>query len=152
MIRRAAPKDLDRIVELAVESVSTNPLPVRIDRDAMREQARICMAPQNYLSVVEDGGEVIAAWAAETHSSFWHERKTSSVLLHYSRRPGAWVALARDFYRWLESRPVVRVAVLELEPESDPRMVRLLKRIGFTRQSTNLSYVRGLVCGQTEAG
>jgi hypothetical protein len=62
------------------------------------------------------------------------------------------VSLARDFHRWLESRPAIRVAVLELEPESDPRMVRLLKRVGFERESTNLSYVRGLVCGQTEAG
>lgn len=143
MIRRATHSDISAIVDLAVESVSINPIPVVIDREAMRAQAIECMAPQNYLRVVERDGEVVGAWAAVTHPSFWHERRVCSVLLHYARMPGAWVQMARDFHRWVESRPVIRVAVMELEPESDPRMVRLLKRIGFGRESTNLAYVRG---------
>jgi hypothetical protein len=32
--------------------------------------------------------------------------------------------------------------VLELEPNADPRLVKFLKRVGFERESLNLSYVR----------
>jgi hypothetical protein len=144
IVRPAVHEDLPTIVDLAVESVSINPLPVVIDRKAMRGQAIDCMAPQNYLRVCEVDGCVVGAWAAVTHPSFWHERRVCSVLLHFSRTPGGWVRLARDFYRWVSGRGAIRVAVLELEPEADPRMVRLLKRIGFTRESTNVSYVRGI--------
>lgn len=144
MIRKAVPGDVGAIVDLAVESVSINPIPVVIDREAMRDQTIECMAPQNYMRVFERDGEVIGAWAAVTNPGFWHERRVASVLLHYAREPGVWVRLARDFYRWVEGRGAIRVAVMELEPESDPRMIELLKRIGFTRESTNLSYVRGM--------
>lgn len=144
MIRAAKPGDIGAVVDLAVESVSINPIPVIIDRDAMREQALECTAPQNYLRVFDRDGTVIGAWAAVTHPSFWHERRVSSVLLHYAREPGVWARLARDYFKWVEGRGAIRVAVMELEPESDPRMVALLNRIGFARVSTQVSYVRGM--------
>lgn len=147
---KARPGDVQVVVDLACESVSIDPLPVVIDRDAMAEKARYCMAPQNYLRLAKRDGEIVGAWAAEVHSSFWHERLVCSVLLHYARVPGAWAAMARDFYRWADSRKAIRVTVMELEPGADPRMVRLLKRIGFTRESTNLAYVRNLGRGDQQ--
>lgn len=143
-VRPAKPADVSIIVELAVESVNINPIPVVIDKQSMADQAKACMAPQNFMRVIERDGVVVGAWAAVVHDSFWHERKVCSVLLHYAREPGAWVAMAREFYKWVSGRGGIRVAVIELEPESDPRMVRLLKRIGFDRESTNVAFVRGL--------
>lgn len=144
MIRRATRSDLNAIVDLAVESVSINPIPVKIDRDAMRETADQCLQPAHFLMVAEVDGVVTGALAACVQPSFWYQKLQCSVLLHYSRQPGQWVRLMREFSRWAQSRSGIKVAVIELEPESDPRMISFLSRIGFDRVSTNVCYVRGL--------
>lgn len=141
--RPATPADLDAIVDLAVESVSRDPLPVRISRDAMRETAKSCLAPSHFMWVAEQDGRVVAAVAACVQPSFWYERAQCSVLLYYSRVRGAGIALLRQFARWVKSRPAIKVAVMELEPGADPRLVALMKRLGFARESTTLSFVRG---------
>ena len=64
------------------------------------------------------------------------------MLLYYTRVPGAGAALMREFARWVKSRSAIKVAVLELEPSTDIRMVRFLRRLGFDRKSINMSYVR----------
>lgn len=143
MIRRAARKDLSAIVDLAVESVSINPIPVKIDREAMRDTAEQCLQPAHFLMVAETDGVVTGALAACVQPSFWYQKLQCSVLLHYSRKPGEWAQLMREFSRWVHSRSGIKVAVIELEPESDPRMIKFLARIGFDRASTNVCYVRG---------
>jgi len=144
MIRKAKPQDIESIVSLAVESVSRNPIPVRIDKSAMRYTAKECMGPTNFCWVSEIDGEVVAAVAACSQPSFWFERQQCSVLLYYTRVPGEGAKLLRQFMRWVKSRPVIKVAVMELEPETDQRLVKFLNRIGLDRESTNVSYVRGL--------
>jgi len=74
--------------------------------------------------------------------SFWFKKLSCSVLLYYSRVPGAGLPLMREFARWVKSRSAIKVAVLELEPGADPRLIKFLRRVGFTRESQNLSYVR----------
>lgn len=143
-LRPATLKDLDAIVDLAVESVSQNPLPVNIDRGRMRETAVECISSAaHFLWVVEEDGVVCGALAAVVHPSFWYRGGQCSVLLYYARTPGAGIAVIRKFARWVKDRPMVKVAVFELEPEADPRLAKLLARLGFTRQSLNCSYVRG---------
>lgn len=143
IIRRATDRDLDAIVELAIESVSRDPLPVRISKDAMRETARSLLAPAHFMWVTEVAGRVVAAVAACVQPSFWFERAQCSVLLYYSRAPGAGIGLLREFARWVKGRAAIKVAVIELEPGADPRLVSLLNRLGFSRESANLTYVRG---------
>jgi len=142
-IRRAVPADIGPVIELAIESVSRDPLPVRVSREAMRDTGRTLMAPSHFFWVAEQGGRIVAAVAACVQPSFWFERAQCSVLLYYSRVRGAGVRLLREFARWVRSRPTIKVAVIELEPGVDPRLVRLMKRMGFARESTNLTYVRG---------
>ncbi|MDP1931895.1 MAG: hypothetical protein Q8L60_10600 [Gammaproteobacteria bacterium] len=144
MIRRATRSDLDAIVDLAVESVSINPIPVKINRAAMRETADRCLQPAHFLMVSEIDGVVVGAVAACVQPSFWYDKLQCSVLLHYSRHPGQWVRLMMEFSKWVKSRSGIKVAIIELEPESDPRMISFLSRIGFDRVSTNVCYVRGL--------
>lgn len=144
MIRRATRSDLPAIVELAVESVSINPISVKINREAMRETADQCLQPAHFCMVAEIDGAVVGALAACVQPSFWYDKLQCSVLLHYSRVPGLWVRLMVEFSKWVKSRNGIKVAVIELEPESDPRMIKFLARIGFDRVSTNVCYVRGL--------
>lgn len=144
MIRRATPSDLSAIVDLAVESVSINPIPVKISREAMREAADQCLQPAHFCMVSEIDGVVVGAWAACVQPSFWYDKLQCSVLLHYARVPGEWAKLAREFSKWAKSRSGIKAAVIELEPESDPRMITFLARVGFDRVSTNVCYVRGM--------
>lgn len=142
--RKATMSDVPAIVDIAVESVSKDPLPVRIDREAMAEMAKECMGPAHFMWVTEDdGGKVVAAMAAYAQKGFWFERMQCSVLLYWSRVTGAGTPLIREFGRWVKGRPAIKLAVIELEPGVDPRLVRFFKRVGFSRESLNLTYVRG---------
>ena len=142
-VRKATYRDITAIVDIAVESVMRDPLPVTVDREAMREMAMQCLNPAHFMWVGEDeSGNVVAAVAAMTQKSFWYRGLQCSVLLYYTRKPGAGAALLREFARWVKSRSGIKVAVLELEPSVDLRLVRFLKRLGFGRKSINMTYVR----------
>ena len=142
--RKATYRDVSAIVDIAVESVMRDPLPVTVDREAMREMAMQCLNPAHFMWVGEDeAGNVVASVAAMTQKSFWYRGLQCSVLLYYTRKPGAGAALLREFARWVKSRSGIKVAVLELEPNVDLRLVRFLKRLGFGRKSINMTYVRG---------
>jgi len=140
--RKAKPEDVPAIVDIAVESVSRDPLPVKIDRDAMAETARTCLNPAHFMWVAEQDGKVVASVAACVQPSFWYQKLQCSVLLYYTQVPGAGLPLLREFARWVKSRSAIKVAVLELEPGADARLVKFMKRLGFDRESLNLSYVR----------
>jgi N-acetylglutamate synthase-like GNAT family acetyltransferase len=140
--RRATIQDIPGIVDIAVESVSIDPLPVKIDRDAMSETARTCLNPAHFMWVAEQDGKVVAAFAACVQQGFWFHKLQCSVLLYYTRVAGAGLPLLREFAKWVKSRPAIKLAVIELEPGADPRLVQFFKRVGFARESLNLSYVR----------
>lgn len=143
--RKAKLEDVPAIVELAVISVSNDPLPVKIDRLAMSDTLKVCLNPAHFLWVAEDeDGKIVAAFTACVQKSFWYERMQCSVLLYYTVVKGAGLPLIREFARWVKSRSAIKVAVIELEPKADPRLVRFFTRLGFTRESLNLSYVRGV--------
>jgi hypothetical protein len=144
-IRPAKLADERVVLDLAVESVSRDPLPVTISRPAMSETFRALVGqPHHFAWVAEQDGQVVASVVAQSMPGFWFTRQQASVLLYYGRVTGSVVPLLVQFARWVKSRPVIRLAVFELEPGVDPRLVRLLTRLGFARQSANLTYVRGL--------
>lgn len=140
--RKAKLEDVPAIVDIAVESVSKDPLPVKIDREAMAETLRSSLNPAHFLWVTEVDGKVEAAVCAVVQPSFWFTKLQCSVLLYYTRVAGAGLPLIREFAKWVKSRQAIKVAVVELEPGVDPRLVSFFKRVGFTRESTNLSFVR----------
>ena len=143
MIRRAKPQDVDAIVSLAVESVSTvAPISVEINRAAMADNTLFCMQPAHYLYVSEIGGEVVAAVGAAVTPSHCFVKLSCCVLLHYSRAPGEWVRLMKHFSKWVEGRSAIKTAILEVE-DSNPKIIRFMDRLGFSRQTTNCMYVRG---------
>lgn len=140
--RKAKLEDVPAIVDIAVESVSRDPLPVKIDRDAMADTARTCLNPAHFMWVAEQDGKVVASVAACVQPSFWYQKLQCSVLLYYTQVPGAGLPLLREFARWVKSRSAIKVAVFELEPGADARLVKFLKRLGFAREALSLSYVR----------
>jgi hypothetical protein len=140
--RKATMQDISAIVDIAVESVSVDPLPVKIDREAMADTARTCLNPAHFMWVAEQDGKVVAAMAACVQQGFWFHRMQCSVLLYYTRVPGAGLPLLREFAKWVKSRSAIKLAIIELEPNADPRLVKFFKRLGFARESLNLTYAR----------
>lgn len=143
-IRPAKQSDVDVIVELAVESVTTvDPLPLKLDIYEMKATARGMIGnPTQFVWVAESGGKVVACVGVACSKGFWFKGWQASMLLFWSRVPGAGIALLREMARWIKGRPLIKLGIIECEPSIDPRSVRFLRRIGFSRQSTNLVYVR----------
>ena len=143
MIRPATIADLPQIIDLSVESVSRDPLPVQIDRVAMVVMGKQLIGnPSHFVWVAVVDGRVTACVAAMVQPGFWFKKLQASVILFYAREPGAGALLLRRFSRWVKSRSGIKVAVFELEPNVDPRILALLERLGFARRSQNLTYVR----------
>jgi hypothetical protein len=143
--RKAKIQDIPAIIELAIISVSNNPLPVKIDRKAMEDTGKVLLNPAHFLWVAEnEDGKIVAAFAACVQKSFWFERMQCSVLLYYTTVKGAGIQLIREFAKWVKSRSAIKLAIIELEPGADPRLARFIKRLGFSRESMNLCYVRGV--------
>jgi len=143
--RKARLEDIPAIVEIACISVANDPLPVKIDKLSMADTARVCLNPAHFLWVAEDeDGKVVAAFAACVQKSFWFERMQCSVLLFYTLVKGAGLPLIREFAKWVKGRSAIKIAVFQLEPGVDPRLVKFFHRVGFNRESMNLSYVRGV--------
>lgn len=143
--RKAKPEDIPAIIEIAIISVSNDPLPVKIDRQAMADTGKVLLNPAHFLWVAEDeDGKIVAAFAACVQKSFWFDKMQCSVLLYYSLVKGAGLQLIREFAKWVKSRSAIKLAIIELEPGADPRLVRFLRRLGFARESLNVSYVRGV--------
>lgn len=144
MIRRALMSDLPAIISLAVESVSRDPLPVTVDKVSMSEMGTQMIGhPSHFVWVGETGGVVTSCVAACVQPAFWFRGTQCSVILFYARQTGDGVALIRQLAAWIKSRPSIKLAIFELEPAADPRIERLLERLGFGRKSSNMSYVRG---------
>jgi len=143
--RKAKLEDVPAIVELAVISVSNDPLPVKIDREAMETTGKVLLNPAHFAWVAEDeDGKIVAAFAACVQKSFWFERMQCSVLLFYTIVKGAGIQLIREFAKWIKSRSGIKLAIISLEPGVDERLVKFFKRVGFSRESLNLTYVRGV--------
>ena len=143
MIRKAKPQDIPAIVELAVESVMIDPIPVTVSREAMAETVEICMQPSHFCWVSELDGKVVGAVAAQVSPGFWFEKMSCSIAIHYATVPGEWVKLMRELSRWIKSRSGIKMAIMELEPHHDERIMRFLRRLGFDRQTQTLTYLRG---------
>lgn len=142
IFRKATMSDIPSIVDIACESVSIDPLPLKVDKEAMADMAKTCLNPAHFMWVAEKDGVVVAAFAAIVQPGFWFQRMQCSVLLYYSRVAGAGLPLIREFAKWVKSRSAIKMAIVELEPNADPRLVQFFKKVGFARESLNLTYVR----------
>lgn len=141
--RPATTRDTEAIVSLGVESVSRDPLPLVIDKKAMADTfLSLVGRPNHFCWVAEQDGAVVAGVVAICQPIFWARGQQVSVLLFYTRAKGAGLPLLRKLAAWVKSRPVIKLAVFELEPGVDERVIKALKRMGFLRESTNLCYVR----------
>lgn len=133
-VRKTRPDDLARAVEFGVKALEVDAQPeLRISRDKVHDVAQACISgPSNFFWIAEDeSGDQVAGLAAVQHENTFYERHQVSVLHWFSVCPGAGVALMREFLKWARARRVIKVISVSLPSGADPRMGKLLERMGL---------------------
>lgn len=135
-IRKAVLGDIDQILELAMEALNDNAYPgLVIDRVKLYNLATQCIsAATNFAWVAEKDTKIVAAVLAIVQPMMCYEKSQASVVQFYSKVSGAGVKLIRKFIKWVKSRPVIRIICFTLEVQADPRIGKLLNRLGFSNE------------------
>ena len=136
IIRKAVPDDVLAIVELGEEAININPyeglVPCPIK---MMSMAVECVSSaNNFAMVVECDGEIVGAVCALVHPMMFYKKSQASVLQFYCKKIGYGVKLLRELMNWVESRPVIKMVCFTLENKADPRIGRLLRRLGLNEE------------------
>lgn len=135
MIRRAVPQDIPAIVSLAIEAVRPERYPYLVlSREKIGRLAVECVSSaQHFLWVAERDGVIGGAVVAVVNEGLWFDRREACVVMFYCVLPGEGIKLLRQFLRWVAARTIIKRVVFTLEDDADPRVGKLLARLGFKR-------------------
>lgn len=144
-LRRATIHDLPALIDLALDSLRANVrVPLVPARDRMEELGRLVLSSSsNFGMVTEIDGAIAAALGAIVENGAWFKGRQATVLMFHARVRGAGLPLLREFARWVRARPGIKLAVFSLEANADPRLAKLLPRIGFTLNYPQFVFARG---------
>jgi hypothetical protein len=145
MIRPATLKDVDMVVELGLEALNDNAYEnMRIDPKKVRKVAIECISgASNFCWVAETGGVVVAAVTVLVHEQLFYERSQASVVQFYSRgHRGQGFSLIKQFLKWARGRRAIKLITFTLEPGADPRIGKLLSRLGLSNELPIYTEVR----------
>lgn len=134
-LRLARPADIPRLCELGLEAMQQDPYPSQvISAEKIHSTVLECVSsPSSYCVVAVDEDKVIQGCvAAVTHEQMFYERKQASVVMFYCKIPGAGVKCLRAFLRWARSRPTIKSIIFTIEINADPRIGKLLGRLGLS--------------------
>jgi len=133
-IRPATPSDIPAITSLGLEALMNDPYPnLVISPEKVEKMAIECVsAATNFCWVAEEDGEVVAAVSALVHDMMFYERKQATVVQFYTRKSGAGIKLIREFLGWARGRRVIKMICFTLECNADPRIGKLLRRLGLS--------------------
>ena len=133
VIRKAKPSDVPAVVKLGIEALNMDPYDnLRIDEDKATAIATECIsAPCNFCWVAENDGEVLGAVTALVHPMAFYERSQATVIQFYCKDPGQGIKLIRELLNWVATRPAIKMVCFTLECRADPRIGKLLKRLGL---------------------
>lgn len=99
---------------------------------------------QQYCRVLGKVGDPDAALIASTGGNLWALRRHATILLWYSKKPGAGYALLKDFVQWARGQKHVVLAGIVDDFGMSDETVALLRRAGFIqRGGTHLFFPRG---------
>lgn len=134
-IREAKTPDIPAIVSLGRQVLEENPIPnTIISTEKLKTTAWECVhSTNNYAWVAEVDGQVVAAVCALLQQQQVYERMQATVVQFYTTVPGWGEKLIRHFLEWAE-KPKVKAVVFMLDGNADPRIIKLLERMGFTEQ------------------
>ena len=133
MIRKATPHDLSAIVELGLEALNKGAYQnMVVSHDKVEAMAIQCVSSaRNFAWVAEKDGAIGGAICAIAHDCMFYERQQASVVQWYCKIPGDGIRLMREFIRWADARPIIKMKAVSLEYDADPRIGNILTRLGL---------------------
>lgn len=131
--RKAVPADIRSIMGIGIEALKRcQYTDLVIDPEKIEQLARQCVsAARNFAWVAEQDGVVVASVCAIVHPCMVYARNQASVVLCATRARGAVLPLLREFMRWARARPGIKIISFTLERNTDPRIGKLLCRLGL---------------------
>ncbi len=132
-IRTATLDDIDAIAGLGIQALKKDPYPeLKISPVKVYSLATECVSSENNFSyVAEKNGTIVGAVCAVVHPIMCYDKSQATVVQYYCTEPGEGIKLIRELMRWVESRPVVKMVCFTLEINSDPRIAKILNRLGL---------------------
>ncbi len=136
IIRKATPSDIKGIIALGLASLEKDAYEnLIISPDRMQALAQECVSAScNFAWVAEKDGLIVGAVGAIVTDMLFYERKQASVVQFFCNEPGQGVKLLREFMKWCESRPAIKMVCFTLEYNADPRIGLLLNRLGLKQE------------------
>ena len=136
LIRKATPSDISDVARLGIEALNIGAYDnLRICKDKVLAIATECVsAPCNFCWVAEKDNEIVGAVSALVHPMAFYERSQASVVQFYCTDPGQGVKLIRELLHWVDTRPAIKMVCFTLECKVDPRIGKLLKRLGLQNE------------------
>ena len=135
-IRKATPDDIEGIVALGLEALAKDAYPnlVVSKVKVFSLATEIISSASNFAYVAVKDGIIVGAVCALVHTMLFYERSQASVVQFYCKSPGAGVKLLRELMKWVDSRPVIKMVCFTLEAKADPRIGKLLTRLGLNEE------------------
>lgn len=124
-------------MDLGIEAIERNPYPgLVISRPRIEALAvEVISSAANFCHVVEDdAGVIVGALSATTFPMAFYERRQAQVLQFYCKVPPWGLYLIKRFLVWARGRPAIKMIQFTLENDADPRVGRLLERLGLTAE------------------
>lgn len=134
-IRPATRDDILNIREIARVCAEKYYPHLTFDKARTASQIRAAISSaRHFVWVAEQDGKVAGVLGALAGENFWAQRNNCNVVLWFAMTPGDGAALLREFRRWVDGRPAIKVSGFMVDFDgSDSRVWKLVERTGFTR-------------------
>lgn len=134
MIRPATLADLNAILEIATRETARYPQLIASKKKLQALAVEAISSARNFCWVsCEDSGSVTGVLAGFSSENTWAERQNCLIMLWTAEIVGDGVKMLREFRQWLRNRRAIRVAGFAPDLDTDPRVWRLVERLGFKR-------------------
>jgi len=136
LIRKATPSDIAAVVKLGMEALNRDAYEgLVISEPKVLEMATECISSASHFCwVVEKDYKVVGAVSAMIGPMAFYERNQATVVQFSCDEPGEGLKLIREFMRWAKARRAIKMIVFTLECKADPRIGKLLERLGLDNE------------------
>ena len=133
-VRRMTVEDCPAVRRRAMQMAAVLYPEMIEDVELSHQLLRDTVEGEHHTMVIGPPGAPTAAIVARVAGNLWATRKHAAILLWYSDTPGAGATLLRGFVRWFQEQKRMTLAGMISDCDIDPRVFRLMERIGFQRR------------------
>jgi hypothetical protein len=133
VIRKAVMTDIPALVDLSIEALSIDAYQaLTINRNRVYQSAKSCvLSAANFCWVSEHAGKLAGAVGAEVFPLGFYDGQQAVIYMWYCKHPGDGRKLMKEFLKWCEERPQIRLVAYCGERNADPRVGKMAMKLGF---------------------